>query len=394
MALLLFGAGAIATRVFEAGLYANAVVAGLASLWIAVQVVHEPKPESLPSPASRDTEPAILALAEKERRMRAMLDSAPVLFLTLAPSGTLHAVNKAARTAFGTGDRILDPPPSLRRAIARAASGERVLVKLQLGGQAAERSHALTATHTIGVAGTHVLVVLTDMEAELHLAEATALRDMLQVLSHEIMNSLTPVTSLVESAHALLREGAAEDLPVAADALATALRRAQGIDRFVQAYRALARLPAPVLKPCKVSGLLQEAAVLFRARWTASGVLLAVNEPEPEIVVQLDADLMLQALLNLMTNAAEAALSCRSRVPQVKLSACPQASGVAFRISDSGEGVPSGQEEAIFRPFFTSKDGGTGLGLSLARQIALSHGGSLTLEQSAQAGSTTFLLAT
>ncbi len=134
--------------------------------------------------------------------------------------------------------------------------------------------------------------------------------------------------------------------------------------------------------------------MLFRARWTAHGVVLTVNEPAPEIVVQLDADLMLQALLNLMTNAAEAALSCRSRVPQVKLSACPQASGVAFRISDSGEGVPSGQEEAIFRPFFTSKDGGTGLGLSLARQIALSHGGSLTLAQPRLGDSTTFLLET
>jgi signal transduction histidine kinase len=394
MALLLFGAGAIATRVFEAGLYANAVLAALASIWIAAQLVHQPKPELVPSPASRDTDPAILALAEKERRMRAMLDSAPVLFLTLAPSGTLHAVNKAARTAFGTGDRILDPPPGLRPAIARAASGERVLVKLQLGGQAAERSHALTATHTIGAAGTHVLVVLTDMEAELHLAEATALRDMLQVLSHEIMNSLTPVTSLVESAHALLQEGEAANLPVAADALATALRRAQGIDRFVQAYRAMARLPAPVLKPCKVRGLLQEAAVLFRARWAAHGVVLTVNEPAPEIVVQLDADLMLQALLNLMTNAAEAALSCRSRAPQVVLSACPQASGLVFRVSDSGEGVPSGQEETIFRPFFTSKDGGTGLGLSLARQIALSHGGSLTLQQPGLGELTTFLLET
>ncbi len=192
-----------------------------------------------------------------------------------------------------------------------------MLVKLQLGGQTAERSHALTAAHTIGAAGTHVLVVLTDMEAELHLAEATALRDMLQVLNHEIMNSLTPVTSLVESAHALLQESAAANLPVAADALATALRRAQGIDRFNKAYRSLARLPAPVLRPCKVSGLLEEAAVLFRARWTDSLVVLTVNEPNLEIVVQLDADLMLQALLNLMTNAAEAALSCRSRAPQV-----------------------------------------------------------------------------
>jgi signal transduction histidine kinase len=393
MALLLFGAGATATRTLEVGLYANAVLAVLASIWIAAQLVHEPKPTLVASPGLRDTESANLALAEKERRMRAMLDSAPALFLALAPSGTLHAVNRAARTAFATEDRILDPPPILRSAIARAASGERVLVKLQLGGQTAERSHALTAAHTIGAAGTHVLAVLTDMEAELHLAEATALRDMLQVLSHEIMNSLTPVTSLVESAHALLQEGAAANLPVAADALATALRRAQGIDRFVQAYRSLARLPAPVLRPCKVTGLLEEAAVLFRARWTASGVVLTVNAPAPEIVVQLDADLMLQALLNLMTNAAEAALSCRSRSPLVKLSACPQASGVAFRISDSGEGVPNGREEVIFRPFFSSKDGGTGLGLSLARQIALSHGGSLTLERSAPGGATTFLLA-
>ncbi len=228
--------------------------------------------------------------------------------------------------------------------------------------------------------GVSRLAVLTDVQAEMQAAEARALRDLLQVLGHEIMNSLTPVTSLAESAHALLAGGDAAELPRVADALETIRRRAQGLDRFVQGYRTLARLPPPVMRPTSVTGVLRDAAALFETRWASRGVALTLSAPDPDVVARMDPNLIGQALLNLLANAAEAAEAGRNRPPTVLLSGSAASGHVTFRVSDSGDGVPQGREDAIFQPFFTLKPDGTGIGLGLARQIASSHGGTLSLE--------------
>ncbi len=391
--LMLFGCGVLCCLAWTAGLYASAVLASLAAFWLAGTALwRQMRPE--PVRVTRVSRPSIhLDLETTRRRLQSMLDQAPVPLLTLSADGILRVVNRAARHLFGTDERMSDAPASLREAVERARPGERTALKLpSCDASGPQRSYALSVADSVGPEGAGRLVVLTDIEAEIQAAEAAALRDLLQVLSHEIMNSLTPVASLAESAQALLSTGAADDAAQAAGALETIMRRARGLDQFVQGYRMLARLPPPVLRPASVAALLTDAASLFRSQWTEQDVILVFDAPDPDIIASLDPDLLLQALLNLLGNAAEAACAGSARPGWIELSGFARHGGVAFRIVDSGDGVPAGQEEAIFRPFVTLRAGGSGIGLSLARQIAQSHGGSLILERTTTGGGASFLL--
>jgi two-component system nitrogen regulation sensor histidine kinase NtrY len=321
-----------------------------------------------------------------------MLDHAPVPLLLLSADGVLDALNRAARALFRSDDRIADPPAPLLRAIAQTQPGQRAVIRLAGPASSPDRSYALSVATWSAGAGPALLAALVDIQPELQEAEAAALRELLQTLSHEIMNSLTPVMSLADTAVALLAEGTHHGAAQALDALETIARRARGLDRFVQGFRALARVPAAVPLPTSVCLLLRDVALLFETRWRPSGVTLRLACPEPDIRAAIDPDLLGQALMALLTNGAEAALACGDRPPEVTLAAGAEAGRLWFRVTDSGAGVAPAHAEQIFRPLFTLKPGGTGIGLGVARQIALSHGGELVLEPHAQASGAAFLL--
>jgi signal transduction histidine kinase len=305
------------------------------------------------------------------------LDQVPTPLLSQSPDGSLRALNRAARSLFHADDLIPEPPDALRDAIHAAAQGQPALVALA---EAGGRSTAVSVATSFGPDGARLLAVLTDVQAEIQAAEAAALRDLLSVLAHEIMNALTPVTSLAETAHAMLVEGGVEAPGQAREALEIILRRAQGLDRFVQGYRQLARVPEPLLRPTPAGQVLQEAAALFRARWARHGVALVVGAPSPEVIAAMDAALIGQALLNLLTNAGEAALA-HAREPCVWLEARAESGGLAFHVADNGAGVDPSRAAVIFQPFHTDKVGGSGIGLTIARQIAQAHGGTLVLAE-------------
>ncbi len=393
--LALFVCGVLAHLAWRSGLYGNAALAALVGVWLVAATLWRQRAAQAVVVAPLDRAAAV-PHETRLRRLQTMLDQAPAPLMTVGGDGALHAANRAARQLFRTDDRVPDPPPSLQDALERVRPGERAVLKLRLASSDAPRSYALQVAGSVGPDGDAVqLVLLTDIQAELQAAEAGALRDLLQMLSHEIMNSLTPVTSLAESAHALLTSEdavARETIGLVADALETILRRARGLDRFVQGYRTLARLPPPVLRPYSLSRLLEEAAALFRIRWARGGPPFRLYLPASDLILRLDPDLLVQALLNLLANAAEAALANTARPPNVTLSGFAQGDGAAIHIADSGLGVLPEHREAIFRPFFTSKPAGTGLGLGLAREIANSHGGSLILEEPQDDCGASFLL--
>lgn len=370
-ATALFGGGAAALMAWQSGFFATAVVCCVAGLWLAAGWPGPAREAEVtpPGAAPPAADPAL-------RQLRVTLDQVPAPLLALDPGGGLHALNRAARALFGADDLVADPPDGTVAAITRAAAGERVILRLARSGG---RAMAVSVATSFGPAGARLLAVLTDVQAEIHVAEAQALRELLAVLGHEIMNALTPVTSLAGSAQAALRDGTAEGLAQADEALGIVLRRARDLDRFVRGYRALARVPPPERRPVSATAMMREAASLFAARWCGLGVALELDVPVPDVVASLDAGLAGQALLNLLANAAEAALA-GAGPPRVWLGAEAEFGATAFRIRDSGAGVPEGQAAAIFQPFTTTKPDGSGIGLSLARQIAQSHGGTLDLE--------------
>jgi signal transduction histidine kinase len=304
--------------------------------------------------------------------LRALLDQSPVAMLSAQPDGGLRALNRAARSLFQAEDFVVGRR-DLQEAIFHVRPGERLPIAIQVPGASLSRTYSMSVADVRTVRGPTRVVVLADVQGEVLAAEAAALRSVLQVLGHEIMNSLTPVISLVQSAEEILSEGPKPMIPLARKALATAHRRAEGLHHFISSYRELARLPDLQRTRQDVIELICEASQLFRARWQEQ-VKLEVVAPSSGAVFALDRELLLTAVLNLMANAAEAALE-GSPSPWVRIEGRVDEAWLEIQVEDNGPGVPDEIQSRIFDPFFTSKDGGTGIGLSLTRQIVAMHGG-------------------
>lgn len=154
----------------------------------------------------------------------------------------------------------------------------------------------------------------------------------------------------------------------------TLARRTEGLQRFTEAYRALARLPAPTRTPVRLRDMADDLAQLFAGRWPTATLSVSVAD---DLCWPLDRDQLAQTIWALLQNAAEATVL--GTVARVGLRMHVTDAVLAIDIEDDGPGVPPDAAARIFRPFHTTRPDGTGIGLSLARQIALAHGGTLTL---------------
>ncbi|QIG81586.1 sensor histidine kinase [Stakelama tenebrarum] len=370
-ATLLVTAGAGGTIALSHGLYANAAIAviALVLLTAGLNTLLQRTPPAAADPKAETTIP--LRDAREQRRLRSLLDLSPAPLLAREPDGRLSAINRAARRLFGVDDRIEAPPAELAAAIASAVPGQAMTLRLTLDD--AERAFALTTADLVaGASGTRI-AALVDVEAELKAVEAATLRELMQVLSHEIMNSLTPVASLSRTAVDIL-EDPAPDLDHARDAMRTVATRTEGLQRFILAYRDMARLPPPELRSVALAPLLDDLERLFSTHWEGRVMLSLDRSGAPQHIVA-DDDQLHAALWALLQNAAEAA----GEPGQVHVTLSADAAALRIRIADNGPGVAPENRNAIFDLFFSQKSGGSGIGLTLARQIFRAHRGDLVL---------------
>jgi len=221
----------------------------------------------------------------------------------------------------------------------------------------------------------HTLLLLSDVSTALREEERLAWQRLIRVLGHEISNSLAPIKSIAGSLLARLPAGDGNDF---ARGLTIIEGRAESLNRFVQAYRQLAQLPAPVMKGIRIE-LLLERVVALETRLDV--VLGDVDDVE----VRADPDQMEQLLINLVKNAVEAVIIARDEggvgsrngKAAVTLSARKLDDAVSILVEDSGLGLTNTAN--LFVPFYTTKRDGSGVGLALVRQIAEAHGGTVSL---------------
>ena len=225
----------------------------------------------------------------------------------------------------------------------------------------------------------HQLLVLADVSRPLRDEERQAWQRLIRVIGHEINNSLAPIKSIAGSLESMLGNGAPDGewskdtMDDMKHGLAVIAARSDSLSRFTTAYARLAKLPAPRLDTVRVSELVRRA----------SGVetrLPVKIEPGPDVAVRADPDQLEQVLINLLHNAADAALQTGGGVT---VGWKRDGRSISLWIDDEGAGLPNVSN--LFVPFFTTKPGGSGIGLLLSRQIAEAHNGTLTLENRADA---------
>jgi two-component system nitrogen regulation sensor histidine kinase NtrY len=317
--------------------------------------------------------------------------------LTVHGDGSVTLRNNAARRLFGTvqvtqlGD-LRQFGTSLHKAVEEAVPGLRELIEFSVDGV----EHKLTLATTEIIVGREKerLISLQDIQTELDVNQAQAWQDLVRVLTHEIMNSITPVTSLAATASDLvddmLRKAGdnsplSEDLSDLRDAVATVARRSDSLTQFVTSYRQLTRLAPPEKKRIHLAELFDDVCRLAESEWPAGNASLVRHVMPDSLDVYADRDLLEPVILNLLRNAWQATND--QTIAEISLQGRLNRRGnVVIEVSDNGKGVPEELSRKIFVPFFTTKAGGSGVGLALARQVMIAHGGYITLGESEAGG--------
>ena len=244
------------------------------------------------------------------------------------------------------------------------------------------------------------LVGLQNIQTELQSKELEAWQNLTRVLRHEIMNSITPIASLSstmkdilvedldkENSHYELNEETVDDLQ---EGLNTIEDRSQGLIKFIDAYRDYTTIPSPKVKRISLKDLLDHVALLMKVELRKAGVNFVCETHPPSLEFTADEEQIGQVLINLVKNAIEAVTETTS--PKIELlGKTDDENNVMIIVKDNGQGIIREALEKIFIPFFSTKEGGSGIGLSLSRQIMQMHHGTLDVESEPQEH-TTFIL--
>ncbi len=324
------------------------------------------------------------ARAEKEEQalyLEMVVQHIGVGLVAFDRGGAVSLINTAAKRLLRVNrlGHVSDLEPrgaGLVRTLMTLGPRRKALVRLEEG----DETRQLACYATLFRLGDqeYRLVSLHDIHSELEEQEMAAWQRLIRVLTHEIMNSMTPIASLSATAEGLLQQEtlAGEDVTDVRTAVHTIHRRSQGLLHFVDAYRDLTRVPAPDFQISPVSGLFERVTQLMDHQFREAGVELAHAVDPPSLELTADPGQVEQVLINLLGNACDAAGGRAGA--RVELTASMDRDRVVIEVADNGPGIVEEALDKVFIPFFTTKQEGSGIGLSLCRQIMRLHRGTIS----------------
>lgn len=268
--------------------------------------------------------------------------------------------------------------------------GENKLIKLNIDSQLLQLAIHATVFKLHDVE--YKLVTIQDIKKELDANELDAWQKLIRVLTHEIMNSVTPITSLTATLYGMVKDKGHEGqildqatMNNLIEGLDVILNRSNGLQNFTEAYRNLSRIPQPKFSKIALTEVIDRVVTLQKYQFPKIDISLDNNVKNT--IVNIDPDLIEQVLINLTKNAVEALNNVNNPKIKLVINKESKTSSLTIEVIDNGQGIPEDIIENIFIPFFTTKSEGTGIGLALCKQIMRMHGGNLTVVSSEGEGS-------
>lgn len=324
-------------------------------------------------------------IAEQERFYGRILDnvSTGIIVLDVSPARSGYVVysNAPAMAMFGVTSisnvrQLASVSSELENAMQSiiSGSGER---RVSFYNERGKTNVLIAPTHAVLHGKEVKILVINDMTDEISHNEEVSWNRLIRVLTHEIMNTVTPIASL---SHTLskdlesLPEGKMPDRESLRLGLETISDSSKGLVRFVESYRSLTRISPPVKKAFYVRELADRVQKLTREQFSLYSASFSYTEKSDDILLYADQDQIAQIIVNMMKNALQAGASRVDIAAEIDF-----AESVVLEISNDGNPIPEENQEEIFVPFYTTKPDGTGIGLSISRQIMRLHNGTITL---------------
>lgn len=355
--------------------------------------------------SSRHFVEAQRALLEKYRKLKAdrsaqheylqlVVEHVQTALVCFDDKGQVKFINAAAKdllknryiNSLAKIDALCQP---LAQALTQLKAGQNRVIKVSLNGESVQLMLSATEFRLLGQ--DQKLVSMQNIKSALDEKEIESWQKLIKVLTHEIMNSMTPIVSLSNHLDSMLQESGetAEDLERQQDltlGVRSIAARSQGLLSFVAAYRSLSNLPKPALADFELSRLFQRMSLLLEDQIGRHNIAFKVSVQPADLSVNADINLIEQILLNLVNNAIDAVAEVTA--PRIELRALRSENGDrVIQVIDNGCGIPEEQIDDIFTPFFTTREKGSGVGLSLSRQLARLNNASLTVSSQVGKGS-------
>lgn len=333
------------------------------------------------------------ATIEKEAQfhyLRMVVSNINIGIISLENSRYISLMNKPAERLLNVKgihnwDILREKKPLFVKAIEQLRGDGRQLIELRSGSDT--NTLSVDVNSMIMLDKDYKLITFQDIHNEIEQKEIEAWHKLIRILTHEIMNSATPISSLTETMQSMLgpngvqisaaelNNNIIEDLRFS---LQTIQKRSDGMLAFIDDYRKLTKIAKPNPEACHIEHLFKQIYYLEKAEIEKIGIQFEWHVHPEANVIRLDSQLIEQVLINLIKNSLQAVED--QSTPRIEMKAYREKSGYIIEVSDNGSGISLKEMEEIFVPFFTTKKEGSGIGLSLSKQIMHLHGGTIKVK--------------